>query len=220
MLAAFAAVMPFAAARGDAPARSSATCSDYANQRDAQRAADTRDADGDGIYCESLPCPCLKPGRSGGGGGNSGGRETETILARIQSVTDGDTIRVRAYRPRRRTYRVRLIGIDTPETGKGGRRAECGGEEASRAMRALAPRGRRVKLRTDPTQDRTDRFGRLLAYVYVGRRQLNVTQVSKGWSKTYVYRRKRFQQYRRFKRGELTARRRNRGIWGECGGRD
>ncbi|MEN3285586.1 MAG: hypothetical protein V7607_6726 [Solirubrobacteraceae bacterium] len=44
-----------------------ATCSDYSNQADAQRAMDTRDADGDGIYCESLPCPCLKPGESGGG---------------------------------------------------------------------------------------------------------------------------------------------------------
>src|SRR3954463_9074790 len=48
-----------------------ATCSDYSTQADAQRAADTRDADGDGIYCESLPCPCLKPGDSGGGGGGS-----------------------------------------------------------------------------------------------------------------------------------------------------
>jgi len=41
---------------------SAATCADYDNQAQAQRAADTRDADGDGIYCESLPCPCLKPG--------------------------------------------------------------------------------------------------------------------------------------------------------------
>src|SRR3954451_7193408 len=39
-----------------------ATCSDYPNQAAAQVAHDTRDADGDGIYCESLPCPCLKPG--------------------------------------------------------------------------------------------------------------------------------------------------------------
>lgn len=50
---------------------SAATCSDYSTQADAQRAADTRDADGDGIYCESLPCPCLKPGSSGSGGGGS-----------------------------------------------------------------------------------------------------------------------------------------------------
>ncbi len=35
-----------------------ATCSDYPNQKAAQEAADTVDADGDGIYCESLPCPC------------------------------------------------------------------------------------------------------------------------------------------------------------------
>jgi uncharacterized protein YabE (DUF348 family) len=33
---------------------SAATCSDYSTQAEAQRAADTRDADGDGIYCESL----------------------------------------------------------------------------------------------------------------------------------------------------------------------
>ena len=52
------------------PAASAATCSDYANQANAQRARDTRDADGDGIYCESLPCPCLKPGNGGGGGGS------------------------------------------------------------------------------------------------------------------------------------------------------
>ena len=35
-----------------------ATCSAYTTQAEAQRAADTRDADGDGILCESLPCPC------------------------------------------------------------------------------------------------------------------------------------------------------------------
>jgi hypothetical protein len=52
------------------PAASAATCSDYSNQAEAQGAKDTLDADGDGIYCESLPCPCLRPGDSGGGGGS------------------------------------------------------------------------------------------------------------------------------------------------------
>jgi hypothetical protein len=42
-----------------------ATCANYPDQASAQRAHDTVDADGDGIYCESLPCPCLKPGDSG-----------------------------------------------------------------------------------------------------------------------------------------------------------
>ncbi len=52
-------------------ASSAATCDDYSNQAEAQRAMDTRDADGDGIYCESLPCPCLTPGGDSGGGGSS-----------------------------------------------------------------------------------------------------------------------------------------------------
>ena len=52
----------------DAPlAHAAATCADYANQAEAQRAADTRDPDGDGIYCESLPCPCLPPDPRAGG---------------------------------------------------------------------------------------------------------------------------------------------------------
>ena len=47
---------------------SAATCSQYPNQAAAQAAADTVDADGDGIYCESLPCPCSSV--AGGGGGS------------------------------------------------------------------------------------------------------------------------------------------------------
>ena len=41
-----------------------ATCVDYTTQAEAQRAGDTRDADGDGVLCESLPCPCLGAGSS------------------------------------------------------------------------------------------------------------------------------------------------------------
>ena len=43
-------------------AHASATCADYPDQAAAQRAADTRDPDGDGRYCEDLPCPCAGPG--------------------------------------------------------------------------------------------------------------------------------------------------------------
>ena len=65
VVALFGALAPAAAARSldAAPiAHVSAVCADYPNQAAAQRAADTVDGDGDGIYCESLPCPCLKPG--------------------------------------------------------------------------------------------------------------------------------------------------------------
>ena len=45
---------------------SAATCADYPSQAAAQRAADTRDPDGDGSFCESLPCPCVEAPASGG----------------------------------------------------------------------------------------------------------------------------------------------------------
>jgi hypothetical protein len=62
------ALVPAAARAASLPtAHAAATCADYPNQAAAQGAADTRDDDGDGIYCEVLPCPCLKPGQSGGG---------------------------------------------------------------------------------------------------------------------------------------------------------
>jgi hypothetical protein len=57
------AVLAALAAAALAPPRAdAATCSDYPNQAAAQRAHDTRDPDGDGVYCESLPCPCAGPG--------------------------------------------------------------------------------------------------------------------------------------------------------------
>jgi hypothetical protein len=50
-----------ASARARTEAYAAATCSDYSTQQAAQNAADTRDPDGDGIYCEDLPCPCAGP---------------------------------------------------------------------------------------------------------------------------------------------------------------
>ena len=44
-----------------------ASCADYPNQAAAQRVGDTRDADGDGIYCENLPCPCSSQAPTGKG---------------------------------------------------------------------------------------------------------------------------------------------------------
>jgi hypothetical protein len=46
--------------------RAATVCAEHPNQAAAQRAADTVDGDGDGVYCESLPCPCAKPDGSGG----------------------------------------------------------------------------------------------------------------------------------------------------------
>jgi endonuclease YncB( thermonuclease family) len=202
---------------------SAAVCDDYPNQQAAQEAADTRDADGDGVYCEALPCPCLRPGQGSGGGGGGGKSRpkpkprAQTIRARVVRVIDGDTIKVRSLEnTAKRFYDVRVIGIDTPEVYRG---SECGGREASVSMRQLAPTGARVKLRTDTTQSLFDRYGRLLAYVERGRHDLGKAQIRRGWAKVYVYGGKAFRRVGLYRQAQRQARRSDSGVYGLCNGR-
>lgn len=79
----------------------------------------------------------------------------------VTDVVDGDTIDVRIDG---RTERVRLIGIDTPETVRPDSPLECFGPEASAHTAALLAVGTRVRLVRDV--EARDDYGRLLAYVY------------------------------------------------------
>jgi micrococcal nuclease len=132
-------------------------------------------------------------------------------------VVDGDTIRVRAFRPIARFYTVRLIGIDTPETRRPGRPIECGGPDAAASMKRLAPNGRAVTLRTDPTQATYDRYRRLLAYVSTSAGTLQLFQLNAGWAKVYKFGRA-FQRIASFYAAEARARAADRGVWALCGG--
>jgi micrococcal nuclease len=196
-----------------APERAAAkSCADYANQAAAQRGADTNDGDGDGVFCEALPCPC-----EGKSGKTVPAPAVQVIEARVTSVTDGDTIRVRAFGAKRSHYRVRLIGIDTPETDKPGTPVECGAKRATRYMEKLAGR-RRLTLTTDPTQDTFDRYGRLLAYATTrAGHSLQIDMLDAGWAKTYVYQGRPFAQFDAFKAAENRARTAKKGVWGRCG---
>lgn len=91
-------------------------------------------------------------------GARDAGREQ---VARVVRVVDGDTIKVSIDG---RDETVRYIGIDTPETVKPGTAVECGGKAASRANEALVA-GKEVRVVSG--RETRDRFGRLLAYVYL-----------------------------------------------------
>jgi micrococcal nuclease len=76
----------------------------------------------------------------------------------VERVVDGDTLVVRGG------VRVRLIGVDTPETKDPRRPVQCFGREASARTAALVPPGTALRLVYDV--EREDRYGRTLAYVY------------------------------------------------------
>jgi len=187
-------------------------CSDFSTQAQAQKyllPGDPHrlDAEGDGVACESLPCPCstARPGD----GKKPPPPKTIRFRARVTDVVDGDTIDV--LKPSGGTDRIRILGIDTPEVYGG---IECGGRAASALMKRLA-RGR-VSVRTDPKQPKRDRYGRLLAYVSRGGTDLGRRMVSKGRAKVYVVG-SRFSRFGSYKRAERIARADSRGSWGTCG---
>ena len=229
-------------------------CADFSTQADAQSYflslggpasdPDRLDGDADGVACELNPCPCSHsatptpeppapaPPPPPPPPPPATNREALSFRAVITAVTDGDTIKVR--RSSSKTYTVRLIGIDTPETKKPGTPVECGGREATSNMFRLGftrsrdtdgdglrdskgGKGRRVRLTTDPTQDRRDRYGRLLAYVKTARGSLAGAQLRAGWAAVYVFA-DPFAQLGMFQAAETTARSQMRGAWRQCSG--
>lgn len=93
-------------------------------------------------------------------------RPVDAVAMTVEHVHDGDTLFLRtdqpnALVPSTDAIKVRLIGIDTPEVGDG---AECYGDEATLALRALAPDGSTVWITAD--REPTDRFGRSLFYLW------------------------------------------------------
>ncbi len=106
--------------------------------------------------CGSGVAPAERPEPAGAGPARLSGT--------VERVVNGDTLIARIDG---RRVRVRLLGVDAPESAAGYGSAECYGIEATEAARDHLPRDAPIALRTDPTQGREDRFGRLLAEVTV-----------------------------------------------------
>ena len=96
----------------------------------------------------------------------------------VERVVDGDTVIVRADGG---VLRVRLLGIDTPETVDPDRPVGCFGPEASAYTKHLLT-GRSVTLVYD--RELHDRYGRLLAYVYRRGRFDNASLIELGYART------------------------------------
>ena len=122
-------------------------------------------------------------------------------------VVDGDTIIVKM---KGTEERVRLIGVDTPETVHPEKPVAFFGKEASAFTKRMAE-GKSVRLESD-WQER-DKYGRLLAYVYLEDETfLNAEIIKRGYG--FAYTRFPFKYLDKFRKYEREARENIRGLWG------
>jgi endonuclease YncB( thermonuclease family) len=131
-----------------------------------------------------------------------------TFRGTVTHVVDGDTLDVRLASGK--VERIRLIGIDTPERGV------CYAAQATERARQLAM-SKSVVLRGDATQDTRDRYGRLLAYVWIpGGKDLGYQLIAGGFAKVYVYR-DAFVRLPAYRNAEAAAKGGTAGQWKTCG---
>lgn len=98
----------------------------------------------------------------------------------VEYLSDGDTVAVRSGGQR---VKIRMLGIDTPELHFHGERQSPWAEAAHEYLSGLIPPGTSVRLVTD--QEEFDQYGRMLAYVMSGQRNINLEMVRSGWAAPY-----------------------------------
>lgn len=122
---------------------------------------------------------------------------------KVTSITDGDTIRV-MYNGKEE--KVRLIGIDTPETD------ECFNQEATKKMSSLVE-SKNIRIEFDNSQSERDKYGRLLLYIWQGDVFINDVMIREGYAHEYTYNLP-YKYQAQFKKAEQEARENKKGLWG------
>lgn len=122
------------------------------------------------------------------------------MTVRVTQVIDGDTIIVSDGR------KVRYLGVNTPE------REQPFAEAATRLNRELVL-GKEVRLA--PDKEEKDRYGRTLAYVYVGEEMVNARLLAEGLAHIFVI--GSLSHYRDFLQTQREAKARAKGVWGKKG---
>jgi micrococcal nuclease len=125
----------------------------------------------------------------------------------IARVVDGDTLLLANSKER-----VRLIGANTPETVKQNSPVEPWGPEATAFTKSFLSNGN-VRLEFD--SQRRDKYGRMLAYVWVGDRMLNEELIREGLARAETQYSYSSAMKARFRRAEAEARAARKGIWSE-----
>jgi micrococcal nuclease len=128
----------------------------------------------------------------------------------VLRVVDGDTILVRGSNGR--NERIRYIGVDTPESVKPNTPVQCYGHEASNFNKQLVE-GRKVRL--VPDAEATDKYGRSLAFVYVGKTLVQSELLRNGYARTLEIE-PNTSKAAQFAALERVAIRTRKGLWQAC----
>ncbi len=136
--------------------------------------------------------------------------ETISKTGTLVRVVDGDTLIVKLDGEEER---VRIIGIDAPESVRPNYPVECFGKEASDYLTSQLVPGDTVHIETDPSQDTRDRNGRILAHVFNNNDQnIGELMVSGGYTYEYTYR-DPYQYQSSYQAAENYARNKKLGLW-------
>lgn len=143
--------------------------------------------------------------------------QDETVVANNQEtakvlrVIDGDTIEVSLNKKKES---VRLIGIDAPETNDPRKTVECFGREASNKAKEVLT-GKTITLESDSTQENSDKYGRLLRYVFLNDLNFNKFMISEGYAHEYTYQSNPYKYQLEFMTAEKSARENKKGLWSD-----
>jgi len=128
----------------------------------------------------------------------------------VVKVVDGDTIDVSIDS---KTERLRLIGIDTPETVDPRKPVQCFGIEASNKAKDMLA-GKKVSLEADNTQGERDKYDRLLRYVFLeDGTNFNEYMINEGYAHEYTYSLP-YKYQADFKQAQKNAETSKKGLWG------
>jgi len=130
---------------------------------------------------------------------------SDGLVAEVVYVVDGDTAVVSVDG---KMMKVRLIGVDTPETVHPFKPVEYYGKQASDFLKDLLT-GQRITLNFDQTK--IDKYGRVLAYVNLGDLFVNAEIIKQGYG--YAYTRFPFKYLEEFVAYEEAAKEAGLGIW-------
>lgn len=135
-------------------------------------------------------------------------------VATLVRVVDGDTVIADIGGVE---TRVRLIGVDTPETLAPDQPVECFGPEASAFLMGLLPAGGTIYLAGDATQPDVDKYDRALRYLWLPDGTLVQDELlSGGYARLYLVGRS-FDRYEAFGRLQDEARKAGTGMWSPGG---